>query len=249
MEVWASIDILEGNVVRLVRGEISNAIVYSTNPLQVARRLMNYGFDGIHLVDLDRAMGRGNNIELIKRLIQEFRGIRVQVGGGMRDRRSIEEVLSVGAERVVLGTLVFTEPNVVAALISDHSPERFVAALDYDHTGRILIRGWSSAANMELSKGYELVTNLSIRYVLATSTFRDGTLLGPDLETLSALDPEQLSMTYVSGGVSTVEHVRTLSSVGVKGVILGRVLYENLVHPLSLISAARAISVSRGGPT
>lgn len=234
---------------RLVRGEISNAIVYSTNPLQVARRLAGYGFDGIHLVDLDRAMDRGNNIELIKRLIQEVRGVRVQVGGGMRDRKSVEEVLSIGAERVVLGTLVFTEPDVVAALIAEHSPERFVAALDYDRLGRVLIRGWSSSAGMELLKSYEFVANLSIRNVLATSVFRDGTLSGPDLETLSKLGPEQLNMTYVSGGVSTVEHVRALSSVGVKGVVLGRVLYENLVHPVSLISAGRAISVSKGGPT
>ncbi|MDW8043997.1 MAG: 1-(5-phosphoribosyl)-5-[(5-phosphoribosylamino)methylideneamino] imidazole-4-carboxamide isomerase [Nitrososphaerota archaeon] len=249
MEVWASIDILEGNVVRLVKGEVSNAIVYSTNPVQVARRLVGYGFDGIHLVDLDRAMDRGDNSDLIRRMIQEVKGVRFQVGGGMRDRESIEEVLSLGADRVVLGTLVFTEPELVESLVREHSPERFVAALDYDRNGRVLIRGWSSDAGIDLIRGYELVSRLSMRYVLATSTFRDGTLLGPDLETLSRIGPERLSRTYVSGGVSAVEHVKALCSTGVRGVVLGRVLYENLVHPLSLISAARSAPASRAGPT
>jgi len=240
VEVWASIDLLEGNVVRLIRGEIGNAIVYSTNPLHVVRKLTSYGFDGFHIVDLDRALGRGSNLETIRRILQELRGFKVQLGGGMRDRASIGEALALNVDRVVLGTVLVTSPSLVQELVQEHSGERFVAALDYDPSGTVVYNGWTSRAAMQLSEGYRLVRSLGIRYVLATSVANDGTLSGPDVGRLSRLSPEDRAMTYVSGGISSVSHIRELRSLGVRGVVLGRVLYEQLVSPRNLIEAARS---------
>ena len=240
MEVWASIDLLEGNVVRLIRGEMGNAIVYSTKPLHVVRKLTSYGFDGFHIVDLDRALGRGSNFELIRNILPELRGFKVQLGGGMRDRDSIKDALALGVDRVVLGTVLVRSPSLVRELVEEYSGDRFVAALDYDQTGSVVYNGWTSRARMRLEEGYAQVRALGIRHVLATSVANDGTLSGPDLVRLKELGEEERSITYVSGGISSVSHIRALKSLGVKGVVLGRVLYEQLVSPRSLIEAARS---------
>ncbi|MFZ8858824.1 MAG: 1-(5-phosphoribosyl)-5-[(5-phosphoribosylamino)methylideneamino] imidazole-4-carboxamide isomerase [Candidatus Caldarchaeales archaeon] len=240
LEVWASIDLLEGNVVRLIRGEVGNAIVYSTKPLHVVRKLTSYGFDGFHIVDLDRALGRGSNFELIKSILPELRGFKVQLGGGMRDRESITSALTLDVDRVVLGTVLMKSPSLVRELVEGYSGDRFVAALDYDQTGTVVYNGWTSRARMRLKEGYAHVRALGIMHVLATSVANDGTLSGPDLGRLMELDEGERSITYVSGGISSVSHIRALKSLGVRGAVLGRVLYEQLVSPRSLIGAARS---------
>ncbi len=225
---------------RLIRGEVGNVIVYSTNPVHVVRRLTSYGFDGFHIVDLDRALGRGSNFELIRRMLPELKGFRVQIGGGMRDRESIEGAFALDVDRVVLGTVLVRSPSLVRELVEEYSGDRFVAALDYDQTGAVVYNGWTSRARMGLKEGYERVRTLGIRHVLATSVVNDGTLAGPDIGRLAELDEEERGITYVSGGISSVNHIRALRSLGVRGVVLGRVLYEQLVSPKSLIEAARS---------
>ena len=203
-------------------------------------RLTSYGFDGFHIVDLDRALGRGSNFELIRNILPELRGFKVQLGGGMRDRDSIKDALALGVDRVVLGTVLVRSPSLVRELVEEYSGDRFVAALDYDQTGSVVYNGWTTRARMRLEEGYARVRALGIRHVLATSVANDGTLSGPDLERLKELGEDERSITYVSGGISSVSHIRTLKSLGVKGVVLGRVLYEQLVSPRSLIEAARS---------
>lgn len=239
MEVWASIDIMDGKVVRLVRGDPSNVIVYNSNPHRVLQSFESMRFDGVHVVDLDAALEvRGDNLELIRDLVRGVERVQVQVGGGLRDRERISRLLRVDVDRVVLGTIIFTDPGSVSSLIRDFGPERFVAALDY--RGRnIVYKGWRDKTDISLREGYELVLNMGLRNVLTTNTDRDGTLSGPDVLCFSSLPPEYKSITYVSGGITTPKHVIELRRLGVKGTIIGRALYEGIYLPSEFIEAGK----------
>jgi len=239
LEVWASIDLLEGKVVRLVKGDIASTIIYSTNPLHVARRFEALGFDGIHIVNIDAALNRGdNNTKLIKEIVSSVSGIRIQVGGGLRSREAAAALLDMGVDRVVIGTMLFTDTETVSRLVGEYGAERIVAALDHQ-AGRVVYRGWRKTSDLRISDGYKLVRELGLRYVLATSVDRDGTLTGPDKQTLMSLAPEDVSITYVSGGISSPEDVRELALLGCRGIVLGRVLYENLIPPTEFIRVVR----------
>lgn len=239
MEVWASIDLLEGKVVRLVKGDIASTIVYSTNPLHVAKKLESLGFDGIHIVNLDAALGIGeDNTDLIKEIVSSLADTRIQVGGGLRSREAASALLEMGVDRVVIGTLIFTNSEVVSGLVGEYGAERIVAALDHQG-GRVVYRGWKKSSDLRLSDGYKLIRELGLKYVLATSVERDGTLMGPDRLSLMGLTPEERGMTYVSGGISSPEDVKELSLMGVRGVIIGRAIYEDLIPPSEFVRTVR----------
>jgi len=244
LEVWGSIDLLGGKVVRLVKGDPSSIIVYSNNPLHVARKLSSLNLDGLHIVDIDAALSRGRNTEIIKTIIEKV-GIKTQVGGGIRTLEVATSLLDMGVSRIVVGTALFTNHKLVTDIISSYGSERVVAALDYGRGG-IVYKGWSLVAQMNLFEGYRMVKDLSIKYVLLTAVERDGTMMGPDLELLSRLSPEDRAMTYASGGISTPQEVSELVRLNFKGVILGRALYEGLVPSNDLISAARQRDLASG---
>jgi phosphoribosylformimino-5-aminoimidazole carboxamide ribotide isomerase len=244
LEVWGSIDLLGGKVVRLVKGDPTSTTVYSNNPLHVARKLSSLGLDGLHIVDIDAALGRGRNTEIIKSIIENT-NMKTQVGGGIRTFETAASLLDMGVSRVVIGTALFTNHKLVTDIMSSYGPERVVAALDYGRGG-IVYKGWSLVAHMNLFEGYSLVKELSIKHVLVTAVERDGTMMGPDLELLSKLNPEDRAITYASGGISTPQEVSELARLSFKGVILGRALYEGLVPPSDLIAAARQRGIATG---
>ncbi len=244
MEVWGSIDLLGGKVVRLVKGDPTSTIVYSNNPLHVARKLSSLGLDGLHIVDIDAALGRGRNTEIIKSIIENV-NMKTQVGGGIRTFEMAASLLDMGVTRVVIGTALFTNHKLVTDIVSSYDSERVVAALDYGRGG-IVYKGWSLVAHMSLFEGYSMIRELSIKYVLVTAIERDGTMMGPDLELLSKLKPEDRAMTYASGGISTPQEISELARLNFKGIILGRALYEGLVPPNDLITAARQRDLATG---
>ncbi len=242
MEVWGSIDLLEGRVVRLVKGDPTNTVIYSNNPIHVARKLSTLGLDGLHIVDIDAALGKGRNTEIIKTIVENV-NTKTQVGGGIRTLEIATKILDMGVNRVVIGTALFTNHKLVSDIISSYGPERVVAALDYGRGG-VVYKGWCLKAHMSLIEGYNMVKELSLKYVLVTAIERDGTMTGPDIESLSKLAPEDRAMTYASGGISTPQEVSELAKLNFRGIILGRALYEGLVPPNELISAARKNSLA-----
>ncbi|MEM2003553.1 MAG: 1-(5-phosphoribosyl)-5-[(5-phosphoribosylamino)methylideneamino] imidazole-4-carboxamide isomerase [Nitrososphaerota archaeon] len=244
LEVWGSIDLLGGKVVRLVKGDPTSTIVYSNNPVHVARKLSSIGLDGLHIVDIDAALGRGRNIEIIKTIIENV-NIKTQVGGGIRTVEMATSLLEMGVSRIVIGTALFTNQQLIKDILGSYDSEKVVAALDYGKGG-VVYKGWSLIAHMTLEEGYNMVKELSIKYVLATAVERDGTMMGPDLELLSKLSPEDRAITYASGGISTPQEVSELAKLNFKGIILGRALYEGLVPPGDLVKAARQGEVASG---
>jgi phosphoribosylformimino-5-aminoimidazole carboxamide ribotide isomerase len=241
MELWVSIDILEGRVVRLIKGDLGNMFVYSNNPAYVASQLASTDIDGIHVVDIDAALNRGDNMEVLKEIVKNAEGKAVQVGGGLRTRERVEAVFKIGVDRIVVGTILFKNRELVKELVRDYGPERLVAALDFNSEG-IVYEGWSMTSLMRVEEGFRLVDDLSLKYILMTSVERDGTLEGPDLRFFEKVPAERRGSIYASGGITTPREVKILSSIGYRGVVLGRAYYEKLAPIRDYIKAAKGVA-------
>ena len=233
-ELLPSIDLLDGKVVRLIKGRLEDLIEYDRDPIELAKGFEGLGVDGIHVVDLGAAFGLNPNRELVKEIAREV-GIPVQVGGGIRSYEVAKELLDSGVDRIVLGTLAFEDEATLKRLLGEFGPDRVVVAIDYK-SGSVVVRGWKRSSGLGLFDAVDRMKALGARLFLATNVERDGTLLGPDFETLSKLS--RRCEVYASGGVKALGDLLRLNSIGVKGVVIGRAYYEGLID---LRSAVRAL--------
>jgi phosphoribosylformimino-5-aminoimidazole carboxamide ribotide isomerase len=239
MEVWASVDIISGKVVRLVRGDPNQSIVYSDDPISVAKRWAQLGFDGIHIVDLDAALGRGNNFDSIKKIAENV-NLPIQVGGGIRTVEIVCNYMSAGISKFVLGTVVFKKPDVFNEMLKKFGPERFVVALDFKGDN-VVVEGWRSDTGTKVVDAMLWLMNKGVRRFLLTDVERDGTLLGPGLKTIIEATNVKGASIYAAGGISSIDDVVTLGKIGVKGVILGRSIYEGMINIEDLLSIVRGL--------
>jgi phosphoribosylformimino-5-aminoimidazole carboxamide ribotide isomerase len=227
MRVIASIDLMNGNVVRLVRGDPANKVVYSDNPIETARKWETTGADMLHVVDLDATLRTGiNNNEIIFKIIDAVK-IPVQVAGGIRSVQSIKEMLNKNAAKVVLGTMAYKEPDSIRQ-IAKKMAERLVISIDQNN-GRVMIDGWREATEYGIADAINLFMAMGIREFLLTSIDRDGTLSGPDVMILSLASSFANSRIIASGGVSSLEDIIRVRSAGCYSVILGKALYDGKV--------------------
>jgi phosphoribosylformimino-5-aminoimidazole carboxamide ribotide isomerase len=227
MKVIASIDLMNGNVVRLIRGDPANKVVYSDNPIETARKWETTGADMLHVVDLDATLRTGiNNNEIIFKIIDTVK-IPVQVAGGIRSVQSIKDMLNKNAAKVVLGTMAYKEPDSIRQ-ISKKMAERLVISIDQNN-GRVMIDGWREATDYRIADAINLFMAMGIREFLLTSIDRDGTLSGPDMMILSLASSFADSRIIASGGVSSLEDIIRVKSAGCYAVILGKALYDGKV--------------------
>lgn len=226
MKIIPAVDLLEGNVVRLVKGDPNNKVVYSKDPIVMAKKWENEGADGLHVVDLDATLTRGNNAPIVKEIVETV-NIPVQVAGGIRSVELAQTMLKY-AERIVLGTLAYKDLNSVAMLVKEFSSERIVVAID-QRDGDVMIDGWRRPAGMNVFDAIEKFKQINVRYFLLTSVERDGTLIGPDVDVLSrACRVENINI-IASGGISRNDDVARVEATGAYAVILGKALYDGKV--------------------
>lgn len=227
MKVIASIDLMNGNVVRLVRGDPANKVVYSDNPIETARKWEAAGADMLHVVDLDATLRTGiNNNEIVFKIIDSVK-IPVQVAGGIRSINAINEMLNKNAAKVVLGTIAYKEPDSIRQ-IAKKKIEKLVISIDQNN-GRVMIDGWREASSYGIVDAINLFMSMGIREFLLTSIDRDGTLNGPDVTTLSLASSFANSLIIASGGISSLEDIIRVRSAGCCSVILGKAVYEGKI--------------------
>ncbi len=226
MLIIPSIDLLGGLVVRLRQGRYEEAKVYGGNAPEIAAGFERSGARRIHLVDLDAARGSGDN----RALIREIRGAvrcTVEVGGGVRTERQIEELVACGVDRVVIGTALAKSPDDVAAWASRH--RLLLAGIDAEE-GRVRIAGWRSDSgllDLDLARKARDVGMVGIVY---TDISRDGTLEGPSLERSSAIARASGLPVILSGGIRSADDFQAASRYeGIVGAIAGTALYERRV--------------------
>ncbi len=230
MILYPAIDILDGRAVRLVQGDYDRETAFDADPLDAARRWVGQGAEALHVVDLDGAReGAPVNIESVARICDSVE-VPVQVGGGLRQVGDVDAVLAAGASRAVLGTAALSDPALIEGLAEERG-DAIVVAADA-RAGKIAVEGWERETAIGAP---ELISGLAGRGVsrfVYTPVEVDGTLEGPALTGLrdaaGAADAAGATLTY-SGGVGTLEHLRSLAAEAlpaVDGVIVGRALYE-----------------------
>ena len=226
MKVIPAIDIMENKVVRLVKGDPKNKTIYSNDPVDTAKKWEKQGADMLHLVDLDATLGRGANLDLVKKIAHEV-SIPVQVAGGLRTEGMIENVLQF-ASKAVLGTIAFKDPKSLQEISKKFGKDRIIISAD-QLQGKIVISGWTENTGVELVSGIENFVGLGYSEFLLTSVDRDGTLQGPDLNSLTKACRIQNAKIIASGGISNLQDTINVKRCGAYAVILGKALYDGKI--------------------
>ena len=223
LELLPAIDVKGGKAVRLVQGELSAESQYG-DPREVALEFLAAGAEWIHLVDLDAAFGIGSNARLLEEVIKSV-DLRVELSGGIRDDESLRMALATGCERVNLGTAALENPEWTAQVISEFG-DRIAVGLDVrGHT--LAARGWTKEGG-DLFETLERLDRDGCSRYIVTDVAKDGTLTGPNLELLREVCAATKKPVVASGGVSTLtdlEALKSLTSIGVEGAIVGKALY------------------------
>ncbi len=235
LQLWAAIDLLGGSAVTLKQGKEEMKTTWKQEPLEVAARWEREGADGLHIVDLDAAFGKGSNRETILAIIRGAK-IPVEVGGGVRSAADVDFWLKSGAERVILGTLAYKGPDTLAKLLVKYGPEKIVVASDYSG-GKVVTRGWTQSQNITVLEAATMLEAAGVVNLLATSVGQDGMATGPDIGTLESLCALRSLRILASGGIRNAQDLKEIEKRGAAGAIIGRALYDGGVK----LKEARAL--------
>lgn len=227
MILFPAIDIRDGKAVRLIQGDYEQETRYDDDPVVAARRWVGGGARWLHVVDLDGARaGEPVNLEHVRRIAAAV-SVPVQLGGGLRDSKKVEQAISAGAERVVLGTAAVRDPELAEALATAHG-DRVVASVDA-RSGKVAAEGWTEGTDLEATEVIAELSRRGLRRFVYTPVEVDGLMEGPDLDSLREVAEATDGEVIYSGGIGSLDDLRALAGLGldnVEGVIVGRALYE-----------------------
>ncbi|KQX05718.1 MULTISPECIES: bifunctional 1-(5-phosphoribosyl)-5-((5-phosphoribosylamino)methylideneamino)imidazole-4-carboxamide isomerase/phosphoribosylanthranilate isomerase PriA [unclassified Leifsonia] len=219
-----AVDVADGKAVRLTQGEAGTETNYG-DPVQAAEDWVSQGAEWIHLVDLDAAFGRGDNLDVLRRVMRQMHGINVELSGGIRDDRSLEAALDSGAKRINLGTAALENPEWAANVIAKYG-EAIAVGLDVRGT-TLAARGWTREGG-DLWEVLERLEEAGCARYVVTDVTKDGTLQGPNIELLKLVMEKTDRPVVASGGISSLDDIaalRALVPLGLEGAIVGKALY------------------------
>lgn len=223
MELFPAIDLRGGAAVRLLRGDYKQMTVYSTSPVEVAKSFAAAGARYLHLVDLDGAKDGGTpNYELIAQIVSES-GLLTEVGGGIRNMQAVEHYLNAGARRVIIGSAAVTDPDFLREALLRFG-EKIAVGVDLKD-GCVAIHGWTETSRLDGYAFIESMQEMGVKTIICTDISKDGAMQGVNAELYRELKRRFSLDIIASGGVSGLSDLETLSSIGVRGAILGKALY------------------------
>jgi phosphoribosylformimino-5-aminoimidazole carboxamide ribotide isomerase len=233
VRLYPAIDILDGSAVRLLRGDFDARKVYDADPLAAASAWVKEGAEALHVVDLDGAReGAPVNLSQLER-IAAGTGVAVQYGGGLRTAQAVRDALEAGAERVIVGTVAFTDPGLLAELLDEHGPERVLVAVDV-REGEVATHGWLERTQTPAAEAFARLAEAGVRGFVFTDVDRDGTLGGTGRQdVVAAARAASEGFVIVSGGIGSLADLHALAALrseqqlaALDGVIVGTALYE-----------------------
>ncbi len=236
MRIYPAIDIKDGNCVRLLQGRFSDVTVYGDNPAAMAKKWEDLGGEFIHVVDLDGALkGHGVNAEIIKKICQSVH-VPVQTGGGIRTMDDIEAKLACGINRVIIGTKAVSDSEFVRKAVDKYG-EKIVIGIDAKD-GMVAIEGWEKTSDFTAVEFAKKMADIGVKTIVYTDVATDGTLAGPNVAAMAEMVRSVNADIIASGGVGSIEHIKSLIPTGVEGVIVGRALYTGSVDLTEAIKIA-----------
>ncbi len=245
MIIFPAIDLREGKCVRLVQGQLDQETVFSEDPVDIARTWEAQGAKFLHVVDLDGAFaGKPQNLDVVKEIVEAV-SIPVQLGGGIRNLDTIDQILALGVTRVILGTVAIGNPELVKKACEKH-PGRVVVGIDSKNS-MVAVEGWGTTSERTTVELAMEMKQAGVEEIIFTDISRDGMMKGPNLESTKELAEKSGLRIIASGGVASLEDIRALKkieSAGVKGVIVGKALYTEAIHlPEALAVAQEEVEV------
>lgn len=236
MNIFPAIDLFQGKAVRLYKGDYAQMTVYSDNPPEIARDFLNKGAKFIHLVDLEGAKsGKPENLETIKRII-ETGDLFVEVGGGIRSVDTVEAYLSIGVNRVILGTAAVTDPDFLKEALERYG-EKIAVGVDIKD-GFVAIKGWTEKSQLTAEDFFVQMEKLGVSTVICTDISKDGAMQGTNRELYRLLSSKYSIRIIASGGVSSMEDIRQLREMDLYGAIIGKAYYVGAIDLKEAIEVA-----------
>ncbi len=236
MELFPAIDLIDGCVVRLVRGDYEQKTVYSKDPVSAACDFADAGARYLHVVDLDGARDGGTpNIEIVKSIVASS-GLSVEVGGGIRSEEAIENYLDAGVLRVILGTAALEDREFLKKAVADYG-WRIAVGVDVKD-GMVAVKGWKEVTETDCFSFCEDLRDTGVFTVICTDISKDGLLAGANLELYRELVKRFPMDITASGGISTTDDIKKLRDLGLYGAIIGKALYTGTIDLKDALAAA-----------
>ena len=227
MVLFPAIDILSGKAVRLYKGDYNAVTVYSERPWEFAEDFVDKGCSAIHIVDLDGAKsGETVNIDTVKR-IAAVKGLYSEIGGGIRNMETVSRYLEAGVDRVILGTAALKDPWFLKNALREYGNQIAVGVDLKD--GKVAVKGWLETSNKDGIEFLKELEDLGVEGVIVTDISRDGAMKGTNLDLYGRIKEEVSLKVTASGGVSTIEDIVALKSMGLYGAIIGKAYYTGAI--------------------
>ena len=240
MIIYPAIDIRGGRCVRLTEGRFDAETVFADDPAEMALKWAGLGAEFLHLVDLDGALaGEGKNVPVIERILQSV-SIPVQLGGGIRNLETIEKLLSLGVNRLILGSAAVKNPQLVEEACKKY-PGHIAVGVDAKN-GEVAIEGWGQGSGVAATELAKKMAAYGVETIIYTDISRDGMLSGVNVEATAALARACGVPIIASGGVASIEDIRRVKAVeadGVQGCIIGKAIYTGAVDLQEALALAK----------
>lgn len=237
MKIFPAIDLYNKKAVRLFKGDYAQMTVYSEDPVSVAKAFEEQGAEYVHVVDLEGAkIGSPAHLDIVKG-IAENTNLFVEIGGGIRDLATVEAYFSAGASRVILGTAAVTDEEFLKAALAKYG-EKIAVGADIAE-GRIAIKGWLEKSRYTVDEFFSKMQKLGVKTIICTDISKDGAMKGANLALYQALGEKYALDLIASGGVSSLDDVKSLSAMGIAGAIIGKAYYIGAIDLREAIEVAK----------
>lgn len=225
MILFPAIDIKDNKCVRLTQGKFDQINVYSGDPVEMAKKWQDMGAEYLHVIDLDGAKNEGfQNRKSIEKIVKSIK-IPMQTGGGIRNEERIKNLLEIGVERVIVGTMAIEQQELLTELAKIYK-EHLAVSIDALN-GKVATRGWQNVGNVDSIEICKFLESIGIKTLVYTDISKDGMLLGPNFSVYEELSRKTGINIIASGGVTTLEDIRQLDNLNMYGAIIGKALYDN----------------------
>lgn len=237
MIIFPAIDLRDGKCVRLYQGKFEESEVVGEDPLKVAMSFKESGAEYIHMVDLDGALnGEIKNLKVISEVVKTV-GIPVELGGGIRDMKTIDMLIEAGVSRVILGTAALKNPQFVMEAVKKYK-EKIAVGIDAKNE-KVAVNGWLNVSSVNYIDFAKEMEKIGVKTIIFTDISKDGTLQGPNLEQLKKIQTSVSCNIIASGGIKDIEDLKTINKMGIYGAITGKAIYSGNIDLREAIEVCR----------